>query len=114
MDLFAGVEHDIEELKQREDLAKGLEKELDSHFIDKFEACVASHPKKPFVVFEDTVYTYEEMDRMACRVANVAKSWGLKPRDCVAIMIQNEPAFIWTFYGKNLIFKSLICSLCRR
>ncbi|GFS24183.1 very long-chain acyl-CoA synthetase [Elysia marginata] len=99
MELFPGVEHDIQELTHRDNLAKETAKELESCLIDKFEARVAQHPKKPFVIFDDTVYTYEDVDRMACKVANIARSWSLKPRDCVAIMIQNEPSFIWTFYG---------------
>ncbi|KAK3731937.1 hypothetical protein RRG08_044996 [Elysia crispata] len=99
MDVYAGIEHDIQELIQWDNLIQDVTKQLESHFIDKFEAWVAKQPKKPFVIYDDIVYTYEDMDRMACRVANIAKSWGLKPRDCVAIMIQNEPSFLWTFYG---------------
>ena len=101
MDVYAGIEHDIQELIQWDNLIQDVTKQLESHFIDKFEAWVAKQPKKPFVIYDDIVYTYEDMDRMACRVANIAKSWGLKPRDCVAIMIQNEPSFLWTFYGKT-------------
>jgi hypothetical protein len=32
-------------------------------------------------------------------VANIAAKWGLKVGECVAIMIENEPSFIWTFLG---------------
>ncbi|GFO36884.1 very long-chain acyl-coa synthetase [Plakobranchus ocellatus] len=99
MDLLAGVEYDIEELKMRQKLIDDLPHHLNSHFIDKFEALVAIQPKKPFLIYDGVVYTYEAMDAISCKVANIAKSWGLKPRDCVAIMIENEPSFIWTFYG---------------
>ncbi|RUS79194.1 hypothetical protein EGW08_013052 [Elysia chlorotica] len=99
MEVYAGVEHDIQELIQRDNITLELTKQLESLFIDKFEAWVAKQPKKPFIIFDDVVYTYEDVDRMACKVATIAKSWGLRPRDCVAVMMQSEPAFLWTFYG---------------
>ncbi|BFY97264.1 hypothetical protein BsWGS_00304 [Bradybaena similaris] len=84
-------------------LAKQIEKELNesmqSLLVDKFEKFAALTPNKPFVIFEDNLFSYELVDQMACRVANVVKSWGLGPRDCVALMFHNEPAFIWTFLG---------------
>ena len=54
------------------------------------------------MIYDDMIYTYEAVENMACRVANIAKSWGLQAGDCVAIMIQNEPSFIYTFLGKFL------------
>lgn len=97
--LFAGVEYDIEDLKRRQVAEQRIMREMQSKLIDKFEALVVKHPKKPFVVYDDMVYSYEAMDDMACRVAHNAKSWGLQRGDCVATMIQNEPSFVYTFLG---------------
>ncbi|KAL3865943.1 hypothetical protein ACJMK2_043287 [Sinanodonta woodiana] len=69
------------------------------YLIDMFEEDVQKYPAKPFIVFEDRVYTYEFMDQQANRVASVASQWKLKVGETVAIMITNEPAFIWTFLG---------------
>ena len=97
--LFPWLEHDIKLMKAGKRLMKTREEAMMSLLIDKFEQHVANHPRKVFIEFEDNLFTYEFIDQMACRVANLARSWGLKQRDCVAIMIQNEPAFVWTFLG---------------
>ena len=70
--------------------------------IVMFEEAVAKYPKKAFVIFEDRIYTYEYMDAQSNKVANIALQWGLKAGDTVAIMMQNEPAFIWVFLGKSI------------
>ena len=98
--LFAGIEYDIQLLKHQAETQQAVMKETQFSFIDKFETHVAKQPKKPFVIYDGLVYTYEAIDRLACKVANIAKSWNLKPNNCVAIMIQNEVAFIYTFLGK--------------
>ncbi|RUS69208.1 hypothetical protein EGW08_023029 [Elysia chlorotica] len=98
-ELFSGVEYDINELKSNEAAVKHIMQEMKTHLIDKFEALVAKQPKRPFLVYDDMIFTYEAIEDMACRVANIARSWGLQAGDCVAIMIQNEPSFVYTFLG---------------
>jgi solute carrier family 27 fatty acid transporter 2/solute carrier family 27 fatty acid transporter 6 len=44
------------------------------------------------------------MNEQANKVANIAAKWGLKVGECVAIMIENEPSFIWTFLGMCFLF----------
>ena len=77
-----------------------------SWLIDKFEAHVAKHPKKVMLIFEDCVYTYEFMDQQANRVANMMRQLGLKLDDTVAMMVNNEPAFIWTLLGELFVLTS--------
>ena len=67
---------------------------------DLFEKRVRETPKKTFLIFQDNVYTYEYMDKKANQVARAALSLGLKRGDTVALMIYNEPAFIWTYLGR--------------
>ncbi|OWF55324.1 very long-chain acyl-CoA synthetase-like [Mizuhopecten yessoensis] len=67
--------------------------------IDMFEEQVKRVPKKPFILFEDKIYTYEFVNTMANRVANLALTWGLKQGDTVATVIYNQPAFVWTLLG---------------
>ena len=67
--------------------------------IDAFEEHVENHPQKTLLYFEDREYSYEFVDAMANRVANLVLSWGLRSGDVVAAMLQNEPAFVWTFLG---------------
>ena len=73
---------------------------LATFLIDKFEALVEQQPRKAMVIFEDCVYTYEYMDQQANRVANMMRGLGVKMGDTVAMMINNEPAFIWTQLGE--------------
>ena len=73
----------------------------DKRIIDMFEDSAAKHPKKPFIILEDKKYTYEYVDAMANRVANSVAKWDVTSRDTVAMMIYNEPAFVWTFLGIN-------------
>ena len=73
------------------------------YLIDMFERSVKANLRKTFVIFQDRMYTYEFMNEQACRVANIAIQLGLKLGDTAAILIQNNPSFIWTFLGKYQI-----------
>ncbi|CAG5126974.1 unnamed protein product [Candidula unifasciata] len=97
--MFPWLKYDLQLIRAGKKMIKFRDDMLKSLLIDKFEKMVQESPRKTFIIFDDNHYTYEYVDQMACRVANIAKSWGLGPRDCVAMMIQNEPAFIWTFLG---------------
>ncbi|CAG5125299.1 unnamed protein product, partial [Candidula unifasciata] len=96
--MFPWIQDDLKVIK----LVRQIDKEIQasqSLLIDKFEKFAAQIPHKPFIIFEDNLFSYELVDQMACRVANIVKSWGLGPRDCVAMIFHNEPAFLWTFLG---------------
>ncbi|GFR76961.1 very long-chain acyl-CoA synthetase [Elysia marginata] len=97
--MFPWLEYDVQLIKVGKRISSLRDEAIKTFLIDKFEEKVATIPKKAFIIFEDNVFTYEFMDQMACKVANIAKSWGLKKGDCVAIMIENEPSFVWTFLG---------------
>ncbi|KAK6188295.1 hypothetical protein SNE40_004500 [Patella caerulea] len=71
--------------------------------IDTFEATAKRCADQTFIVFQDQKFTYKFVDEQANRVARVCLDLGLKKRDTVAIMIQNEPAFLWTFFGLQKI-----------
>ena len=99
--LFPWIGYDIVFMKKGMKYGKSIKKSIDSgrFIIDMFEEAVEKHPKKAFIIFEDRIYSYEFMNDQANRVANIAAKWGLKVGECVAIMIENEPSFIWTFLG---------------
>ena len=96
-------------LQMNNKMQKEAEEVVAGFLIDKFEAHVVNHPKKPMLIFEDYVYTYEVVDQQANRVAHAVQGLGLKLGDTVAIMIHNEPAFAWTLLGEQLC----VCSSCR-
>ena len=68
--------------------------------IDYFEDNVKRLPNKKMLLYEDESYTFQEVDKRANQVANFALESGLKSGDVVTLIIQNEPAFIWTYLGK--------------
>lgn len=67
--------------------------------VDMFESTVSKFPNKPFIIYQDRIFTYDFVNKMADTFANMALKWKLKVGDVVAIMSSNEPAFIWTFIG---------------
>ncbi len=74
--------------------------------LNIFDQHVKKHPKKNFLLYEESVYSYEEMSRQTHKMGNAGLKMGLKKGSVVAIMMHNEPAFIWTWFGRynhNLI-----------
>ncbi|BFY97261.1 hypothetical protein BsWGS_00301 [Bradybaena similaris] len=97
--MFPWLEDDLKVIKVTNKIEKERIEAEKSLLIDKFEKFAAQTPNKPFIIFEDNLFSYKLVDEMACRVANIVRSWGLGPRDCVALMIHNSPAFVWTYLG---------------
>ncbi|KAL3866996.1 hypothetical protein ACJMK2_044237 [Sinanodonta woodiana] len=99
--LFPWIGDDIQFLKKSRKAMAMTDKHIadGKMIIDLFEEDVLRTPKKSFIIFEDRSYTYELVNDQANRVASLASQWGLKVGDTVAIMIGNEPAFIWTYLG---------------
>ncbi|MBN3290112.1 S27A2 synthetase, partial [Polypterus senegalus] len=66
--------------------------------LDSFLDNVKKQPEKPFIIFEDQVYSYQEAERRSNKVARALRSHaGLNHGDCVAVFIGNEPNFLWTW-----------------
>ncbi|RUS69970.1 hypothetical protein EGW08_022266 [Elysia chlorotica] len=68
-------------------------------FIDVFEEIVAKNPQKTFLVFHSESYSYAQVDAQANRVARVLADLGLGSHDTLALVMSNEPAFIWVYLG---------------
>ncbi|KAK3759953.1 hypothetical protein RRG08_066618 [Elysia crispata] len=68
-------------------------------FIDVFEDVVAQNPQKTFIVFHNETYSYGHVDAQANRVARVLESVGFGRDDTLALVMSNEPAFIWIYLG---------------
>ena len=101
---FPWIKYDLTMMKYGKKAGGRIQQDVENerNLAVMFEEAVAKYPRKPFIIFEDRVYTYEFIDQQANRVANIAAKWGLGIGQCVAIMIENEPSFIWTFLGKFL------------
>lgn len=71
-----------------------------TYLIDAFEHRVNNTPDKYFLIYNDMVFTYQDIDRKANKIARVIKAWGLSKDDVIAMFMHNEPEFVWTFIGK--------------
>ena len=91
--------------------------------VSIFKENVQRHPDKPAVLFEDQVWTFNDLDLYSNKVANFFNKLGLQRGDKVAIYMQNRPEYTGVFIGLsklgievpfincNLTDKSLLHSL---
>ncbi|XP_073685592.1 long-chain fatty acid transport protein 6 [Garra rufa] len=69
-------------------------------YLQCFELQARNIPDKPFVVFEEQILTYRDVDERSNRFANVLQSHcGLKHGDVVALLMNNEADFICVWFG---------------
>ena len=57
------------------------------------------YPNKPAIVYNDTTYTYSEMDDRVNRLAGALRQAGVQKGDRVAFMVPNIPAMLEGHYG---------------
>ncbi|KAI5097868.1 very long-chain acyl-CoA synthetase, partial [Silurus meridionalis] len=68
--------------------------------LDCFLDAVHRHPHKAFIVFEDDVYTYLQVDHWSNRAAHaVLKHADLHEGDTIALLLGNEPYFVFLWLG---------------
>jgi crotonobetaine/carnitine-CoA ligase len=59
----------------------------------------ASHPRDPFLLFEERVVTWGELAESSLRTANGLVELGVTPLDRVAVMMDNSPEYLSTYFG---------------
>ncbi|XP_070539263.1 long-chain fatty acid transport protein 2-like isoform X2 [Ptychodera flava] len=69
------------------------------YVVDIFEEQAKKQPYKTFVIHNNTIYTYGDIDRMSNQFANFVRRQGLKRGDTVAMFMYNEPAYLWMYFG---------------
>ncbi|XP_002736201.1 long-chain fatty acid transport protein 6-like [Saccoglossus kowalevskii] len=96
---------DLQSIRLNIALKRSLIRHLDSgwRYAEVFENAVKKYPDKPLLEFADIVYTYADLDVLSNKFANFAQQQGLRTGDTVAIMMHNEPAFLWTLFGLTKI-----------
>lgn len=64
--------------------------------VDRFLEQVQKHPDKALIRFGDDTHSYVETDRRSNKIANtLLKHAGLREGDTVALLMGNEPMFVW-------------------
>ncbi len=68
-------------------------------YIDFLGGHAKKHPRKTFLAFKETSYTYEEFSALANRLGNGLKAFGIRPGDRVGIMGFNSSDWILTYFA---------------
>ena len=63
------------------------------------DAVVSAYGKRDAIRMDGKVWSYQELDEQASRVAGGLESLGIRPGDRVAIMLPNTPEFVFSFFG---------------
>ncbi|XP_062571942.1 long-chain fatty acid transport protein 6-like isoform X2 [Saccostrea cucullata] len=71
--------------------------------INRFEETVEKHGNKVMLIYDNKSFTYNVGNARSNKIASAALSLDLKRGDVVAIILSNEPDFIWTFIGLQKI-----------
>lgn len=67
--------------------------------VDLLRNAVENRPNHPALVFEDEVYTYKELDEIVRKVAFQLKRRGVSKGTRVALMMNNSPDFVFSYYA---------------
>ncbi|XP_063170210.1 long-chain fatty acid transport protein 2 [Candoia aspera] len=71
-------------------------------------------PQKPLLLFQDEVYTYQQVERRSNQVARALREHaGLRQGDRVALYLGNQPAYLWVWLGCAKLGCSLACLNCQ-
>uniref|UniRef100_A0A6B2LPA2 AMP-dependent synthetase/ligase domain-containing protein n=1 Tax=Arcella intermedia TaxID=1963864 RepID=A0A6B2LPA2_9EUKA len=72
-------------------------------FVDDWDDIVQRNLNRVcfrFIDNDDSIsYTYKEVDEVSNQVANAFKADGLNYGECVALLMENKPEFIFTWLG---------------
>ncbi|BFZ01124.1 hypothetical protein BsWGS_04163 [Bradybaena similaris] len=88
--------------------------------IDQFERQAATKPQHPFILFKEDIFTYSAVNLQANNVAFSLQKLGIVPGDTIALVMSNEPAFLWIYLGVQklgariaLVNHHLVCEALR-
>ncbi|GLH14262.1 Luciferin 4-monooxygenase [Gryllus bimaculatus] len=67
--------------------------------VTKFREQVAKHPNKACYIFEDTVWSFADVEKYSNKVARVFRKQGLGEGDAVSLVMENRPEFVCLWLG---------------
>jgi solute carrier family 27 fatty acid transporter 1/4 len=76
---------------------------------DMWYNSLARYASKDCIVFEDAVYSFQDVEHMSNRISHWGVRVGLKKGDVVALDMENRPEFIFTWIGLTKI--GVVCAL---
>ena len=81
-----------------------------------FVRTVAKHKNKPAILYEDEVWTFQDLEDYSNAVANYFRNEGFTYGDTVAIVLENSPEYValWLGMAKIGIYPAFINTNLRR
>ena len=100
--LFPWILKDVQYIRKVIPQVRKLQQMCDQRkfLVDIFEEKSNEQPDKILMIYDDKTYTYGFVNKQANRVARSAMKIGITRGQTVALMVHNEPAFVWTLLGK--------------
>ncbi|NXR76877.1 S27A2 synthetase, partial [Pycnonotus jocosus] len=81
--------------------------------LDVFRQHARLRPRHPLLIFQDLVYTFEDVERLSNRAAwALSRRMGLREGLTVAVLLPNEPAYLWTWLALAKLGCPMACLNC--
>ncbi|NXI07585.1 S27A2 synthetase, partial [Irena cyanogastra] len=81
--------------------------------LDVFRRHARLRPRRPLLLFQDQVYTFEDVERRSNRAAwALWRRAGLRSGRTVAVFLPNEPAYLWTWLALAKLGCPMACLNC--
>ncbi|XP_071352368.1 long-chain fatty acid transport protein 2-like [Trachinotus anak] len=95
---FHDVQHVLAKFKIRRCMLKYMQ--TNYTILERFVEAVRTQPDRPFMLFKDAAFTYQDADALSNKAARVfLRSGRVKEGDTVAMLVGNEPMFVWLWLG---------------
>ncbi|XP_062276068.1 long-chain fatty acid transport protein 2-like isoform X2 [Scomber scombrus] len=95
---FQDVQYVLNKLKVRHRVLTYIK--TNYTILDRFVDVVQTQPHKPFIRFKDETFSYRDADELSNRAARVLLHTGrVKEGDTVALLVWNQPMFLWLWLG---------------
>ncbi|TRZ08013.1 hypothetical protein HGM15179_019093 [Zosterops borbonicus] len=81
--------------------------------LDVFRQHARRRPRRPLLLFQDRVYTFEDVEKRSNRAAwALSRRLGLQSGRTVAVFLPNEPAYLWTWLALAKLGCPMACLNC--
>ncbi|NXM55115.1 S27A2 synthetase, partial [Illadopsis cleaveri] len=81
--------------------------------LELFQQHARRRPRQPLLLFQDEVYTFEDVERRSNRAAwALRRRLGLRAGRTVAVFLPNEPAYLWTWLALAKLGCPMACLNC--
>ncbi|NXQ27475.1 S27A2 synthetase, partial [Alaudala cheleensis] len=81
--------------------------------LDVFRQHARSRPRHPLLLFQDEVYTFQDLEKLSNKAAwAFSRRLGLESGGTVAVLMPNEPGYLWTWLALAKLGCAMACLNC--